>query len=298
MFDLIGFCEDEGINYKTDGKNVSPGWVNINCPFCDDPSEHLGYDPKSERLNCWRCGKHDLVEMLKELVDVNVYDALKKYRTDDDDIRRPIVERGTEKETPVVEMPPGAYKPTHSQEVKTNPYNNYLINRDFDMGHLVEQWNLWVGGLIGEWKWRIIAPVYHEHTLVSYVGRGIFDNQEPKYLNMHGRNLKNYLYGYDHCKDKVIVVEGITDVWRLGRGHAVATFGTQTTMAQFCLLKKFKKVGVMFDKEPKAQEEAMKIINALSIMGIECENIQLPEGVKDPGELPTAQVREIVKNFF
>ena len=54
----------------------------------------------------------------------------------------------------------------------------------------------------------------------------------------------------------------------------------------------------MFDKEPKAQEEAMKIINALSIMGIECENIQLPEGVKDPGELPTAQVREIVKNFF
>ena len=42
-FDVLEFLDDRGIPYVTEGKNVSYGWAEINCPFCPDgdPSEHL-----------------------------------------------------------------------------------------------------------------------------------------------------------------------------------------------------------------------------------------------------------------
>ena len=41
-FDIISYLENRGVSYWTEGKNVTDGWVNINCPFSPDPSNHLG----------------------------------------------------------------------------------------------------------------------------------------------------------------------------------------------------------------------------------------------------------------
>tara|TARA_R100001530_G_C4315145_1_gene154122 strand:- start:791 stop:1699 length:909 start_codon:yes stop_codon:yes gene_type:complete len=302
MFDLIRFCEDEGIEYKTEGKNVTEGWVNINCPFCDDPSEHLGYDPTTGKFNCWKCGGHGLWDLIGMVFPDGIrYDkkkimaTIKKYQTDEVEVEKPVRRNRTEPEE--VEMPVGSFQPHHSINHPSNKYKLYLKNRGFDFRSIMSNWNIYVGGLVGEFKWRIIAPIYHKHTLVSYVGRAIL-KQEPKYLNMHGTNLKDYLYGYDHCQDTVIVVEGITDVWRMGRGVAVATFGTKTTMQQISLLKKFKKVGVLFDSEDNAQEEALKIVDALNLLGVEAYNLKLPEGIKDPADLSDWQAWTIAKKFF
>jgi DNA primase len=302
MFDMMPFLEEFGIDYVTEGKNVSPGWINIQCPFCDDPSEHLGYDPKSGMLSCWRCGSKFLDNLLRELLNTKeVSEILKKYQTEGE--AEVEYTRKEKKEiNKEVEMPCGAYQPTHMWNVLHNIkdiYAKYLKDRNFTPEDIKREWNLWIGGYTGDYKFRIIIPVYYKHTLMSYVARDITGLQEPKYLNMPGGNIKEYLYGYDHTgQDTVIVVEGVTDVWRLGKGVAVATFGTKTTMAQLILLKKFKRVGVLFDRGESAQEEAEKIINALGLIGIEVHNLSLPEGASDPADMTEVQARMIVKNFF
>jgi DNA primase len=109
-------------------------------------------------------------------------------------------------------------------------------------------------------------------------------------------NLKDYLYGYDSCVgDSVVVVEGITDVWRLGMGVAVATLGTQTTLAQISLLRKFKKVIILFDRGEDAQKEADKIKQTLLVLGVSVVNEHLPEGVEDPADMFDDQVEDFLK---
>jgi DNA primase len=295
MFDMISFLEEFGIDYVTEGKNVSPGWINMQCPFCSDPSEHLGYDPKSGILNCWRCGSKFLDNLIRELLNTKeVSEIMKRYQVEGKaEIEYRRREKKEKKEE--VEMPCGAYQPNQN---RNNKYAVYLKSRNFDLEDIKREWNIWVGGLIGNYKFRIIIPVYYKHTLVSYVARDVTGQQEPKYLNMSRGNIKEYLYGHDHCQDTVIVVEGVTDVWRLGKGTAVATFGMNTTMAQLILLKKFKKVGVLFDRSKSAQEEAEKMVNALDLIGIEVHNLSLPEGASDPAEMTEVQARQLVKNFF
>ena len=57
MFDVISFLEEYNIDYTTSGKNVTSGWVEINCPFCgDDPSYHMGVNLSSGLYHCWICG--------------------------------------------------------------------------------------------------------------------------------------------------------------------------------------------------------------------------------------------------
>ena len=55
-FDIINYLENREIDYHKAGeKNVGKGWININCPFCDDPSWHLGINLKSKFFNCYIC---------------------------------------------------------------------------------------------------------------------------------------------------------------------------------------------------------------------------------------------------
>lgn len=296
MFDFVRFCDEGEIPYKTSGNNVTEGWININCPFCNDPSEHLGFDPATENLNCWRCGKHDLLTLLRELADASPFGIIKQYQTGDTEIERPLRE---EREKPAsIDLPPEAYKPTHSlREGGKSNYAAYLKKRGFDPEHIMSEWNIYAGGYVGEYKCRLIIPVYYNHNLVSYTGRDITGEQEPPYRHLEGVDIKNYLYGYDHCHNTVIVVEGVTDVWRIGKGIAVATFGIKYTMAQLCLLKKFNKVGVLFDVGEQAQEEAEKIVNALTLVGVDAHNLALPKGIDDPAELSNEEARKIAKIF-
>lgn len=67
--------------------------------------------------------------------------------------------------------------------------------------------------------------------------------------------------------DSCIVVEGVTDVWRLGPG-AVATFGIKFRPAQVAMLARhFKTIHVLFDPEPAAQAQARKLATDISRLG-------------------------------
>ncbi|MCP4475428.1 MAG: hypothetical protein GY821_12850 [Gammaproteobacteria bacterium] len=317
MFDIIKYYEDFNIDYKTEGNNVSEGWVNINCPFCSDISEHLGFNLKNGKISCWRCGPSNLRSVIEEtsyLTSIPVDVLIKKYQIKNShEINLSLRKNEERKQDVEIKLNTHATAAFHQIDFSLNPmrfphnmdwwknsaFVNYLEKRKFDWEQIQKDWNIWIGGFIGKFKWRIIMPVYFNNKLVSYVGRDITNKQKPKYLNLGGTNIKNYLYGYDFCKEKesVIVVEGILDAWRLGKGNAVATFGTQITAKQLLLLKQFKKVGVLFDCEKEAMNKAKQIVETLKALGVDAILIQLPPDVKDPAELSIDQANKIVVRF-
>ncbi|KKK72386.1 hypothetical protein LCGC14_2904360, partial [marine sediment metagenome] len=69
-FDPILYFENRNISYSTEGKNVTEGWCNIECPFpfCDDPSNHMGINLESKLFSCWACGeKGGMDRLIQEL---------------------------------------------------------------------------------------------------------------------------------------------------------------------------------------------------------------------------------------
>lgn len=124
-----------------------------------------------------------------------------------------------------------------------HPAVTYLISRNFDHKKLYEQFNIHVANpLDSEWGGRIIIPIYYKGKCVGWQGRSYID-QEPKYKNVKGLRLHNYLYNFDRAitidKKELLVMEGVTDVWRMQTDYgipAVALFGKTLSKLQHKLL--------------------------------------------------------------
>lgn len=292
--DTLRFLKDYNIAHTTEHHHCTPGWVQVNCPFCADSDFHLGiplHDPKI--VNCWRCGKHSLFETIKEILHCSsgeAYRILEKYETNTTPYE-PVKKR---KQASALLLPP-----------RTGPLNDnhrrYLIKRGFDPDQLVREWGILGTGPLGSYKHRIIIPIYHEGVLVSYTGRDITERSDTRYKTCESdkevRSHKHCLYGLDKVKgdDWVLVVEGPTDVWRMGTG-TVATLGITWTKEQVLLLSRFKMVSILYDPEPHAQEQAMKLAVELNWLGVDTEIIQQQKG-DDPGDMTNEDVKDLKRRL-
>lgn len=283
MFEAKEFYDDHSIRCASEGhKHCRPGWVQIPCPFCTgNPGWHLGFNLRTNFFNCYRCGFHSTMEVIHSLLSVSwskAKDIMKEYSSHSS--YHP-TERKQKRATEIKMPSNGPFGPS---------YIRYLRGRNYDPYDTINKWDLVAGGPYGSQKHRIIAPVTYNNIIVSYQGRDITEKSDLKYkackMEKEVIHHKNILYGIDHAKGSCILVEGITDVWRLGYG-AVASFGTSMMRSQIHLLaEKFRKVFVMFDNGPTdkiAQWNAEKIAYDLAALDIETE-ICLING--DPGDLP------------
>lgn len=288
MFDIIRFLDEYKIPYKTKGANIGDGWIGINCLFCDDPSTHLCFNLRNGNFRCWRCGGKKWEQLITEITDENVETILRDFRISDKLYIPPQQEKNKEIE---VEF--------NFKKQLTNWDKGYLKERGFNYKKLQEEWDIRSGDIIGDYRFRIMIPVYSRGKVVSFQGRDTTNHQKEKYRSAKGTPLKNYLYGYDNIDHEkgCFVVEGIFDVWRLGKGNAVATFGIQHTLHQRELLRKIKHIRVLFDSDTKAQVMAESLVRSLSSF-TDIQNIKLPDGVKDPDGLSITQRNKIKKLLF
>ena len=69
MISIKDFLTENEIDFKTSGKNVSKGWINLEvCPFCNDSYYHCGINLSSLAFHCWIChAKGKLYKLLKEI---------------------------------------------------------------------------------------------------------------------------------------------------------------------------------------------------------------------------------------
>jgi hypothetical protein len=293
-FDAMKFLEDYSIPNWDEGKNVSPGWRNIQCPFCSDHSNHGGFNPEGTYI-CWRCSYHPLEDVISEILQVSYYEAIqikKEYTTN---TRTEIIKKMGIKHASSLSLP-GECTDLQKQ------HRDYLIKRKYDPDKLESKFKLRGTLHYGNYKFRIIAPIYLDGKLVSYQGRDITGKQSLRYkackMTEEVIHYKHILYNADTVKDRGVIVEGITDVWRLGDG-AMATMGTGWTKEQalFIAKKGVKKVFILFDPGSFSTERANKLAWELSFLKVNSAVIYR-EG-SDPGDMPQDEadnfMREVMK---
>ena len=293
--DFERFCRDHSIATGPPGhKHHREGWIQVRCPFCTgNPGWHLGFEIGRDRFSCWRCGSHRPFEVIAALLNIPLGKAgqlWEKYKGRPSR-RQP---RAPKIRDVKVRFPPG-----------TGPMNShhrrYLLKRNFDPDYLAELWGLLGTGPLGDYKFRILAPIHHEGQLVSYQCRAIKDPHPLPYKacpkEKEARDHKACLYGMDLVPgDRIVIVEGITDAWRLGPG-AVATFGIKYTPAQVALMKRFSHRFILFDPEdPEAKSKSKELARSLSGYFGETEIIEIDD--PDPGAMNPEDAADLMRDLI
>lgn len=290
-FDIFQYLDTKTIPYLESGKNISSGrWIGINCPFCDDPSNHLGINLQSKNFSCFKCGmKGNIILLIQEISQVPIQKAFQIfYQFQDKSLSY------LDKE----EIPTnyGMSLPKGCSKNFAGIFTNYLLSRNFNPQELIKEYDLYCCHTIGDFKFRIIAPVYYQYELITYTGRDVTGNAKSKYLHCSNEEsiipIKNTLYNIDSIKDKAIIVEGITDVWKLGKG-SIATFGTQHTKKQLALLSGIDKVYILFDAE--ASKEAENLANNLLCITKKVDVLYLEKG--DPADMFPLEALKLKKKL-
>lgn len=281
MFNAKQFCDDHSILWYPPGKNVARGWIGIRCPFCDDTSSHGGFHLNKGFYSCWKCGGRNLISVIRALTGTQNTEQckaiLKKYSSGIQPLRR---DKTQKKGLPEVRLPPGT-------GLLNERAKQYLKSRNFDPYKLIREWGLMSTGHIGPLKNRILAPIYFQYKIVSYQCRAMTD-EGIRYLPCDDEDevvpFKNIVYGLNNISSRqCLVVEGITDVWRMGAG-SLATFGTGFTKKQvFFFAKNFDHIFIMYDSSYEAQEQAQKLCQRIGGLGRQAEILELTKG--DPAEL-------------
>lgn len=268
-----------------------PGWIQLHCPHCSGGRSgwHLGFNPATGAWSCWRCGALKFWDIVPDVLRMDtkaVKQLLAKENPATRTIRPPRI--------PTVRKP--TLKPPDNAGPLAAVHKQYLEKRGFNPDQLEKDYNLLgTRHLGGEWAWRIIIPVCNlDKRLVAYQGRTI-GNAQPRYKMTADKDCLDdpdtMIYGIDKVPgDTVIVVEGCPGVWCVGRG-TVGTFGIDWKLPQVNRLRRFKKRFVLFDPEPKAQDRARELAQALSMFPGTTEILSGFD--TDPGEFPPDVVREV-----
>lgn len=309
---IMQFLEDYNIGYSTSGKHARPGWVQVECPFCaGNPGYHGGFNVGAAFYNCWRCGWHPMVEVVMALTGMAFAEAkkvIKKYE----------MLKGDEEEQAdnidLAKVPLSLEMPERNKMLFTPREKAYLSNRDFDPEKIAKTWGVYGAGHLAyckcgkmhDYRFRIVIPIVYREKCVSFTARAISKNLTEKYLscpeNAEAMHHKHILYGMDHAKGpNAIIVEGPTDVWRLGFG-AIATFGIKYTQQQLLLIARtYQSVTILFDPEDEAQLQAHRLCAELLGLGVRAETENLyainPEA-SDPADLLQEDANEFMRSRF
>jgi DNA primase len=173
-------------------------------------------------------------------------------------------------------------------------HRRYIEGRGFDPDHLTSEYGILGTGPMEYWEGedcqlRIIIPLHDLHgRIVAWQGRDITNKQEHRYkfpsVEKCLMHYKETLYGAHLATSRrIVVVEGIFDAWRMGRGFA-CSYGTSMTNAQIRLLSNWDEIIFLFDPEPEAQAKALSYARELAACGRSASVVEADFGLNAKGE--------------
>jgi len=278
------------------------------CPFCGDTRGRLSvshmcgrFDPETQENNwyLWRCYNEDCQKDWKNrrsLRDKLTTHAIliappKSIRL----VHKAAAERSDSSK------PVGVVEPLKEDSAG----GKYLAGRGFVIKELVELW-----GCAGYFSrtpglgWladRIAIPVTKNGEIVGWQYRTPYDPAKggvPKYLSFFSKS--QYVYGVDQAanQDKLVLVEGVTDVWRYGPG-AVCGFGKVLSETQIEVLASVagSRPVVVIPDANDPESVGKMTVSALSMRRYgyagSIGGVELPAGT-DPGSSSTEFLRKAV----
>ena len=280
--------EQFNVPFKEVGEHhhATTNYLQVDCPSCSPHSEtyRLGINPRGW-ANCWTCGSLPLIQSLMDLTGQSfptVKDLIADLPSDRINEERP---RGR------LKMPSGI--------VPGLPIGRkYLRSRGFDPIELERLWGLMYIGLASRLAWRVFIPIHYRGQVVSWTTRS-FSDKGMRYISAKPEEeaikAKSLLLGQDFCRHAIIVVEGPFDVFRIGPG-AGGTGGIGFTRVQVAKIAEFPVRVVAMDNEPKAQQRAGQLCDALKVFPGKTYNVKMSG--KDPGEASEKEVRILRRRFL
>lgn len=256
--------------------------MNLDCPDCTPNSRRwrLGYNLRGRYFSCWACGYKNAARVIASVAGVSWAEA--RAIVDDLPSDRSLPEgpaRGK------LVLPAGLcdLMPCH---------RDYLAGRGFDPDELVRVWGVRGIGLASKLAFRVWIPHYHHGEVVSWLTRGITDTARHRSAGPGEEVLdhKTILYGADHARHAVAVVEGCTDTWAIGPG-AVGLCGIGYKREQVLALSEYPVRVICLNTERTAQERARKLCRELSAFPGETHNLTFT--CKDAAEAMTKYPEEI-----
>lgn len=189
----------------------------------------------------------------------------------------------------------------------THEANVYLTSRGFDPEQIGRFYNV-------HWCYesprhvcqdRLIIPIYHNKKMVGWQARAAYDtdwklSHLPKYYTAPGTPRRQILYNFGNAQHYQvgIVVEGVTDVWKIGP-QAVCTLGaTMTTQQQSLFRRGFRDYAGVLLYDPDVREKTAEKTAEIETTLHEALNsgfcsVQLPDGT-DPGSLSREFLRPYI----
>lgn len=328
-FNWMSFVKKYNIPYVEVGANVSRGNLNIHCPFCggSDPSEHMGLQKEGRYWGCWRVkshrGKspHRLIMALtgctySESLSIvgESFVNLSDFEKAVDALRTPT---GVEVKKDHKLSFPKAFRDIRDRGI-TLKFWNYLKKRGFrEVDALCDAYDLQCC-LSGNWRSRIIIPVYIKRKLVCWTGRTISKENPVRYKTLSHSpekaseekdplavmNIRHTILNYDSLMEtggrRLIIGEGPLDALKVdfyGRDYdtrSTCIFGTSVTAQQTELLenlvRRFDEMVVILD--PGQLGNSWRFLGSASHLDIQAKPV--PDGIEDLGAMTKKQVRELL----
>jgi len=299
------FLTDNQIEWVSRGPNTARGEISIKCPWCgdEDPSQHLGINLSTGSWGCLRNPEHrghSTTYLIGYLLGCSQHQArivVDQYsRSDPDQLGGLSAETDATPRTEPIELVP-KFQPI----LPCSRFWCYLEARDFNADAAIKQYRLQCC-TTDQFKDRLIVPLFKRGELFAWTGRAIGTPvSAPRYLS--SKRIKETIFGEDDLMGGgklLFITEGVFDAMKLdhyGRDQGVMAtcgFGISLSIEQIVLLNsrrnRFKKTVILFDRD--AVEPAFIAKDWLPSSTVTVG--QLPEGVKDPGELPKEQVQELI----
>jgi hypothetical protein len=290
---LVELLRDRGIDSRQQGQHhhARKGWVQFDCPFCGQGTSkyHLGFNPRGGYFNCFKCGPHDAVKTVSEMLSCPWSEA------------KSLVESA---DTGFLKAPQRADKPARRRSLvlpyglgPLNPgHRLYLEMRGFDPDEIQDTWRVQGLGVAPPLSHRLFIPIFDRAgQMVSWTTRSIAKHATLRYVSAKANqelfSHKEILYGEHKVVgySTICVVEGPISMWAIGTG-CVATCGIGFKREQALLLARYQTVYVCFDNEPSAQRRAKELCDFLMP---NCEVINVVLTDKDPADALLNHPKEI-----
>ena len=317
VFNFRQFFDSNQIPYITHGPNVAHGNLNLRCPFCgpDDPSHHMGINPKTGDWGCWRNPDHRgkkpfrLIKALTNLPSLRVQEIIGEPSIDVDTDLKSVIDKlrpGTSKEVRKAPLSmPNEFKPI-TLSASARRFISYLNVRGYEnvyLTHLRELYDIRYAYL-GDYYDRIIFPIRLNGALVNWSARTIHSNGEPRYKQLPREDTSHVssdlIWNFDDLqanKGQVLfITEGPFDALKIdlfgsGRIRATCVFGSNVSEAQRDLITmiapNFQRITVLMDTSNLTLRAMSVLANLDPKVGV------LPYGRKDPGELNPSEVQNL-----
>ena len=289
---IYNFLDDFNIEYKDRGKNVSKRDVNITCPFCSDPSYHLGINKEKGFWRCWICGRSgNFVELIKHLLNVSWQKAYQ------------IADKYLEASFSVSEIKP-TNKPSFSLPSNIFP----LTKKPVDL-FLQKLWHKAIAyckqrkvplDCLVSWYFDtqgfLVIPIEVNNVLTAYIKRSFLN---PKYRYLAYGKVSSSLFNYDNLQHKVaVLVEGIFDAIACGLDVSCAMFGKQPTIDQIKLLRR-KVTDIVYcpDSDVKSYE-TLQVADKLAMFGLKTHILKCEKGDPSSNDRFTKTLRRFLQETY